>query len=176
LKSKQNIQNLIAELSQSLTEDYNTVLKSFDFSLIDFTAFESWSQHKYTRNCLYRGADYELILLCWEPGQVTAIHGHDGEDCWVYLLEGEMEEVFYTLDNDGYLREERSTHFKSNQLSFMNDRIGFHKLKNTNLGRSISLHVYAKPIENCVSFDEKSQQFIQRKLSYDTFKLLPIKT
>ena len=57
----------------------------------------------------------------------------------------------------------------------MNDKIGFHKLKNSNDGKSMSLHVYAKPIENCVSFDETSNEFIERTLSYDTFKELTIR-
>nr|WP_321231837.1 cysteine dioxygenase family protein [uncultured Psychroserpens sp.] len=172
MKSQENIQKLIAILSQSSTEDYNTILNNFDFSSINFTPYESWSKKRYTRNCMYKDTDFELILLCWDQGQETAIHGHDGEDCWVYLLEGMLEEVYYTVDNDSYLREERSEKILPNKFSFMNDKIGFHKLKNTFRGKSISLHLYAKPIENCVSFDESSQQFIQRKLSYDTFKQL----
>ncbi|MEH6537943.1 MAG: cysteine dioxygenase family protein [Psychroserpens sp.] len=170
MKSPDNIQKLIALLSQSSTEDYNAILESFDFSSIDFKPFESWSSKKYTRNCLYRDAHFELILLCWEHGQETAIHGHDGEDCWVCLLEGEMEEVFYKLDRDKDLLEVGSHKILPQQLTFMNDRIGFHKIENSNNGKSISLHLYAKPIENCVSFDEVSQKFVERALSYDTFK------
>jgi len=172
LKSSENLQNLITILSQSSIEDYNALLNSFDFSAIDFKPFESWSSKKYTRNCMYRDVNFELILLCWEKDQETAIHGHDGEDCWIYLLEGEMEEVFYAIDDDRYLREKRSQKTFPKQVSFMNDRLGFHKLKNNFRGRSMSLHVYAKPIENCRSFDEVSQRFIKRTLHYDTFKQL----
>ena len=172
LKSQENIQKLIDLLSKSTIEDYNTVLDNFDFGTIDFEPYESWSSKRYTRNCIFRNAEFELILLCWQPGQGTAIHGHDGEDCWVYLLDGEMEEVCYTIDSQRYLREIHSRKFSAKQLSFMNDRIGFHRLKNINDGRSMSLHIYAKPIENCVSFDEPSQRFIERKLSYDTFRQL----
>tara|TARA_R110000751_G_scaffold245379_1_gene345388 strand:- start:769 stop:1299 length:531 start_codon:yes stop_codon:yes gene_type:complete len=175
LKSTETIQKLLQLLSQSPTEDYNAILNAFDFGSLNFAPFESWSNEKYTRNCLFKDANFELILLCWEQEQETAVHGHDGEDCWVYLLEGEMEEVFFTIDDDQNLREVGSKKVESNQLTFMNDKIGFHKLKNSNLGRSISLHLYAKPIENCVSFDEVSQTFIERQLSYDTYKELALK-
>jgi len=175
LKSGDHIQKLIALLSQSSIEDYNTLLKNFEFNFIDFKPFESWSSKSYTRNCLYRDTHFELILLCWNQSQETAIHGHDGEDCWVYLLEGEMEEVFYQLDDDRCLNKVGSHKILPEQLTFMNDRIGFHKLKNSHKGKSISLHLYAKPIENCVSFDETSQSFIERKLTYDTFKQLALK-
>lgn len=175
LKSQEHIQKLIVLLSQSLKEDYNHILNNFDFSAIDFTAFKSWSQKKYTRNCMYKDENFELILLCWEQGQETSIHGHDGEDCWVYLLEGEMEEVYYTIDESNYLREGGSRRFVPHELSFMNDRIGFHKLKSVCSGRSVSLHLYAKPITNCVAFDYESKRFIERKLSYDTYKQLVLK-
>jgi predicted metal-dependent enzyme (double-stranded beta helix superfamily) len=170
LKSPENIQKLIQLLSQFSIEDYNTILNGFNFESVDFSFFESWSNKRYTRNCLFKDLNFELILLCWEKGQETAVHGHDGEDCWVYLLEGQMEEVFFLLDDSNCLREVRSQKIQPNQLTFMNDEIGFHKLKNSNSGRSISLHVYAKPIENCVSFDEASRSFVERTLSYDTYQ------
>ncbi len=175
MKSPENIQKLIAILSKSSVEDYNSVLNNFNFETIDFKPFESWSEEKYTRNCLYRDDKFELILLCWEKGQGTAIHGHDGEDCWVYLLEGEMEEVMFSLDDLDHLKEVGSQKVIPQQLTFMNDKIGFHKLKNSANGSSISLHLYAQPIENCVSYDESTKRFIDRQLNYDTFKQLALR-
>lgn len=145
-------------------------MNTFNFETIDFEPFQSWSKKKYTRNCLYRDANFELILLCWEQGQETSIHDHDGEDCWVYLLKGKMEEVLFSIDDQKQLKEEVTQHITPNQLTFMNDRIGFHKLKNVNQGRSMSLHVYAKPIEQCRFFDEKSKRFIEKTLTFDTYK------
>jgi predicted metal-dependent enzyme (double-stranded beta helix superfamily) len=169
LKSQENIQELIQLLSESSKTHYNTLLKNFNFDAIDFKAFESWSSKKYTRNCMYKDELFELILLCWNEGQETSIHNHDGEDCWVYLLEGEMEEVFYSMDSFNHLKKEYSQSIVPQQLSFMNDKIGFHKLKNSFTGTSMSLHLYAKPIEQCHFYCEISEQFIERKLKYDTF-------
>ncbi|MDG5492851.1 cysteine dioxygenase family protein [Psychroserpens sp. SPM9] len=174
MKSPEYIQQLIALLSTSSIENYNSILKNFDFGTVDFKSYESWSSQHYTRNCIYKDAHFELILLCWNSNQETTIHGHDGEDCWVYLVEGEMEEVFYAIDNDHNLLEVGAHKILPEQLTFMNDRLGFHKLRNSHQGTSISLHVYAKPIERCVSFDETSQQFVEKKLSFDTFKQLAL--
>jgi len=52
----------------------------------------------------------------------------------------------------------------------MSDDQGYHKLQNDFEGRSMSLHIYAQPIENCKAFDESSQQFIDKSLSFDTDK------
>ncbi len=106
--------------------------------------------------------------MCWEHSQETTMHGHDGEDCWVYLLEGEMEEVFFNMDDNDNLIADDSQTVETDQVTFMDDSQGFHKLKNDHDGRSMSLHLYAKPIENCKSFDEKSQQFVKRSLNFDT--------
>ncbi len=168
MKSAKHIQRLIQLLSESSKSHYTEILNNFDFESVDFSAYESWSSNKYTRNCMYRDSQFELLLLCWQEGQETSIHGHEGEDCWVYLLEGEMEEVFYTVDTDNFLVENRSHKIQPHQQTFMNDRIGFHKLKNVAQGPSLSLHLYAKPIENCSFYDETSSQFIRKKLKYDT--------
>lgn len=170
MKASEHLHKLIIQLSNASLEDYNSILKTFDFDGIDLLPFQSWSAKKYTRNCLHRDADFELILLCWEEGQETSIHGHDGEDCWVYLLNGAMEEVLYTMNDEHELCHESTHSIATNQLTFMNDKIGYHKLKNTNPGRSMSLHLYAKPIDHCRFFDENSKQFIQKTLTFDTFK------
>ena len=169
MKSAENIQELLQLLSESSKTRYNSILNNFDFDAIDFSSFESWSPKKYTRNCMHKDAEFELLLLCWDEGQETAIHDHDGEDCWVYLLKGEMEEVYYNLDNSNHLREDRSHSILPHQISFMNDRIGFHKLINNFKGKSMSLHLYAKPIQQCNFYCETSEQFMERKLNYDTF-------
>jgi predicted metal-dependent enzyme (double-stranded beta helix superfamily) len=114
--------------------------------------------------------------LCWDEDQETSVHDHDGEDCWVYVIEGELEEVFYTLDSSDYLKEERSHMRRPHQLSFMNDRMGFHKLRNRFKGKSMSLHLYAKPISQCSFYCETSEQFIEKKLNYDTVKALTLST
>ncbi|WP_299228553.1 cysteine dioxygenase family protein [uncultured Psychroserpens sp.] len=176
MKSPENIHKLIALLSESSKKDYNSIFNNFNFECINFKPFESWSPKKYTRNCLYKDHQFELILLCWNENQATSIHGHDGEDCWVYLLEGSMEEVYYTLTTNNDIKEEGSHHLLPKQLSFMNDRIGLHKLKNTYKGKSLSLHLYAKPIENCRSYDEASKTFIERELKYDTFREVELVT
>ncbi|MBO6605906.1 cysteine dioxygenase family protein [Psychroserpens sp.] len=168
MKTETPVQRLISQLSQSAIKDYTTLLENFDFDAIDFKSFESWSDKRYTRNCIYKDEQFEVLLLCWRAGQQTSIHGHDGEDCWVYMLEGEITEVFYLMDADRYLREDRSHKIKPKQLTFMNDKLGYHKLSASDQCDSVSLHIYAKPIEECLSFDFTEQCFVKRKLFYDT--------
>lgn len=168
------IRALIDQLSESKKKDYSKILKNFDFSKVDFCDIENWLPNTYTRNCFYRDDYIELILICWDREQKTAIHDHDGEDCWVYLLEGEMEEDFYRLEENGKLRLTSTKILQTNQLTKSDQFSGFHRLRITSEKRALSLHVYAKPIEQSQTYDEMSGKLIKKKLNYCSYK--PIKS
>ena len=106
--------------------------------------------------------------MCWCKGHQTAIHDHGGEECWVKVIDGEFEETIYKQNEAGKLNPVKTSISKENQVTYMKDFMGFHRLKNIANKRSMSLHLYAKPIRNCNTFDEKSKTFISKDLSYDT--------
>ena len=162
------MQDLIKQLSNSSKDEYKSIFENLQLNKKVFEEYESWSQKKYTRNCIFNDEHFELILLCWEEGQETSIHCHGGEECWVYLLEGEMEEVLYHKDED--VTENGKCQLQKFQSSYINDSIGLHKLKNSFKGRTISLHLYAKPIKKCTFYDEENSIFVSRNLKYDTIK------
>jgi len=45
---------------------------------------------RYARHRLYRDETCELLLLCWDRGQSTAVHDHDGQAGWITVLEGRL--------------------------------------------------------------------------------------
>lgn len=167
-----NIQTLIHQLSVSDKKDYSRILKNFDIDKLDFSEVENWLPNSYTRNCFYRDQYFELILICWDEDQQTEIHDHDGEDCWVYILEGEMEEDFYKLDNVGKLKLCSTNIIKHNQLTRADKFSEFHRLRNNSGKRALSLHLYAKPIEQSLTYDETLGVLTKKKLRYDTYKPL----
>lgn len=133
-----------------------------------FEPFCSWSGQSYTRNCIVENEKFELILICWEKGQITPIHDHGGEECWVKVIQGELKETIYNLDEAGELNAVKSTNAKTGDISYMIDFMGYHRLANGNDGRSMSLHLYAKPIRSCQAFDENTGKFMPRDLEYCT--------
>ncbi|MCT4631037.1 cysteine dioxygenase family protein [Winogradskyella sp.] len=165
-----SLNKLVNQLSVSHKKDYSKILKEFDFSLIDFKSIEHWKPNAYTRNCFYRDSSFELILICWDKGVKTAIHDHDGEDCCVMLLEGEMEEDFYTLNDKGQLVFQSTKTLKKYQLTQADKNNGFHRLKNQFSQRAMSLHLYANPIEESLTLDEVSGKIIKKKLNYNSYK------
>jgi cysteine dioxygenase len=164
----QSLDELITALSEGERTTYNHIIHSIKFPENAFDAHSSWSDACYTRNCIVDTEKFELILICWCEGQQTAIHDHGGEECWVKVLEGEFKETIYKQDETGELQLVKTSVSATNQVSYMKDFMGFHRLENISKKRSMSLHLYAKPIRTCRMFVETSKTFIRKELSYDT--------
>ena len=62
----------------------------------------------------------------------------------------------------------KSSISKTNEVTYMKDFMGFHSLENISNKKSMSLHLYAKPIRNCKVFDEDSKGFVNKEMSYHT--------
>jgi cysteine dioxygenase len=166
--SIQSVDELVSALSEGERTEFAKIIQSINFSLDEFEFFSSWSDECYTRNCIVENEKFELILLCWEEGQMTPIHDHGGEECWVKVIQGEFKETVYKMDETGELNLVKSSIAKTDDITYMIDFMGCHRLENIHAGRSMSLHLYAKPIRNCQLFDEDSKTFVRKEMSYDT--------
>lgn len=167
LPTYRTINDLAAALCDA-SLDFNEIIRSIDLPISDLEEYCSWSKESYTRNCIIDCQSFELILLCWENGQMTPIHDHGGEECWVRVVQGNFEETIYQTNESGELNKVRSTLSKAGDISYMKDFMGFHRLHNLDDSRSMSLHLYAKPIRNCQLYDEELEEFVETDLVYDT--------
>ena len=160
------------ELVDSLTEGervtFSHIMNSIQLPKLTCDEVSSWSQDCYTRNCIAHGDEFELILICWEKGQATPIHDHGGEECWVKIIDGEFRETLYQKNEAGELNIVKSTHSTIGDVTYMVDFMGYHRLENLSNKRSMTLHLYAKPIKRCNVYNEETETFVPKKMSYDT--------
>ncbi len=152
--------------------DYDPVLTQSEhmtLSLDDVLPYLYFNEERYTRNCIARDDYFELVLLCWEQGQKTAIHCHNNQECWVKVVAGSFAEELYRINNTSGEMEYMSTEILSqHDVTAVEDANIFHNLTNISRGRSISLHLYMKPIEECRIYDAETSQIKRVSLSYDT--------
>lgn len=160
------INALIVELEEQDKKFYPRILKSQQIPIEDFHSIAEWDADHYSRVCLARNKKFELILLCWNGYDQTPIHDHDGQKCWVYQLDGNIEEKRFELDANGLPIENLSTKLTPGKLTYMDDNIGWHALVNSSDGRALTLHLYVNPIEQCSVFDDKAEAFQTKALSY----------
>ncbi len=164
------IEELIENLDEAEPREHAQVMKRIKLDATGLKQFSTWCNEGYTRNCLARTDAYELILLCWDIGAKTPIHDHGGENCWVYQIQGTIEETrFEKVANE--LIEIDTIELSPGKLTYMHDRMGYHSLKNQSDGsRAMTLHIYALPIDNCNVYNEKTDCFENKEMSYHSFK------
>ncbi len=144
-------------------------MKLIQIAASELAPFARWNPQDYTRNCLARTEKYELILLCWDKKSKTPIHGHGGEDCWVYQVQGTVEEIRYK-EHAGNLIETNRMQLMPKKLTYMNDDMGFHAIENNGDQRAMTLHIYASPIDSCKVYNDEKDCFEIKELFYDSFK------
>ena len=168
MDSIKTIESLADELDRLEKSDRPKIMKRLDLSADVFKPYATWSDEGYTRNCVARTDEYELLLLCWDKEAETPIHGHGGQDCWVYQIEGTVEEIRVKEDENGELKETHRMELAPGKVSYMHDRMGFHQIRNPFNQRAMTLHIYAKPIDACRVFDPKNAEFKVKEMEYDT--------
>lgn len=164
----QTVDELVIALSKGEKSKFGTLLRNMNLSADKFKPYQSWSKNCYTRNCIVENEFFELILICWEGEQTTPIHDHGGEECWVYFIEGDFEEIIYTLDENQNPIASKQMNVGPGHISYMIDFMGVHRLRHCCKDRGMSLHLYAKPIRSCHIFNEETSKFSSKKMSYNT--------
>jgi cysteine dioxygenase len=164
-----SIGQLTETLDNSVALDRAKIMKRIKIEAHELEPFTTWSKQCYTRNCLARTKQYELILLCWDIGAKTPVHGHGGEDCWVYQVQGTVKEMRFE-QNDGLLKTTNQILLTPGKLTYMNDIMGYHSIENISKQRAMTLHIYASPIDSCKVYNDKEDCFEVKEMFYHTFK------
>ncbi len=130
---------------------------------------------RYTRTLVYRDEDLEVLVLGWGPGARAPIHGHDGQECLLMTVAGELEVADYRLvaggREPGYALVERMGPRRTllpGALDHRNAEAELHSVRTgARSGFAISLHIYSRPIDNCLVYDPRRAHCELRQLHYD---------
>lgn len=115
------------------------------------------------RNLIDDGnGQYNLLLLCWGPGQSSPVHDHSDCHCIVKVMQNEILETRYKFPAKRHgipqrLEQTSETMLQENQAVYVNDQMGIHKVANPYPADSgincVSLHLYSPPIKFCHTFE-----------------------
>ncbi|MBI4462130.1 MAG: cysteine dioxygenase family protein, partial [Acidobacteria bacterium] len=56
-----------------------------------------FSPANYTRNLVFKDDVFEVIAICWGVGQVSRIHNHRDQQCWMAVPIGQLENQNYRV-------------------------------------------------------------------------------
>ncbi len=143
-------------------------------SHVDWREFAFFAVENYTRNQVTREERFELMILCWGRGQESPIHNHEGQDCWMAVLDGEIEEVRYPMPGNGRpgpLVARGSSVFRRGQVGFIRDEMGLHRVRPAKPeSTGVTLHLYSGPYDECNCYDPDTGRVVRRKLFYHSVR------
>jgi cysteine dioxygenase len=163
------IDQLIECFDEAEPSEQVGVLKRIAIPKSHFEEYATWEKGGYTRNCIARRDGFEFILLCWNSGAATPIHGHGGEDCWVYQVAGSVRERRYVEVESGFDVTNEAV-LEEGKITYMHDRMGYHTIENNSEKGAMTLHVYANPIDRCKVYNEEEGCFEVKEMEYDTIE------
>jgi cysteine dioxygenase len=136
----------------------------------DWRAWTMFDAQCYTRNLVHHETHYELLLLCWGAGQRTPIHNHQGQRCWMSVLEGEIVETQFAFPAAGggqpLAKAGLPRKFVPGQVAFITDDIALHEIAASEERPAVSLHLYSRPFSSCQVYDRETGRVELRQLGY----------
>lgn len=126
----------------------------------------------YTRTLLYKSDLFEILALHWLPNSHSAIHDHGGALCWLSVAAGSMGVENYLRTDTGSDRNYAAISLEGREelgvgaVDYRQDDVHLHRCIARDC-ETITLHVYATPIERYHTFDERSSRCSEVTSTYD---------
>jgi predicted metal-dependent enzyme (double-stranded beta helix superfamily) len=145
---------------------------------------------RYARHLVHRTKWFDVIVLTWMPGQMTPIHNHAGNLGWVRLVRGRIVEERYQLvpstasqglDVAGEVATPRrgielvstgkTVVTEIGAIATVDRQRAIHRLGNPKEHArdetAVTLHVYSKPHDACLAFDQDTRTVTRREMAFD---------
>ncbi|MEP6902693.1 MAG: cysteine dioxygenase family protein [Actinomycetota bacterium] len=137
-----------------------------------------WSELCYTRNLIYKDERFEMMAICWEKGQVSRIHNHADQKCWMVAAAGKLRgQNFRAVEIDeekGFCKLEETDRFDLSECLAAKVELEepIHQILNLPEfnERAVSLHIYSKPFESCLSYCRQTDSFKEVPLFYTSIE------
>ncbi|MDA2914256.1 cysteine dioxygenase family protein [Acidobacteriia bacterium AH_259_A11_L15] len=147
----------LKRLPQMKSEAVNAYLKANPVKPETLKPYLFFSPANYTRNLIFKNELFELLALCWEVGQVSRIHNHRDQQCWMAVPIGKLKaQNFRVLDRDAKkctCRLEPTSSFLITPASpaEVDQDEPVHQVLNLAEWNepAASLHIYARPFNTC---------------------------
>ncbi len=157
-----------------------------DLDDASLSKYVHWHDSMYTRNLIYRNDLFEVMAVCWQKGQKTVLHTHNGQLGWMMVNRGVAEVTNFKWkgcnasegQNQGGLdclagatelelaRESVEVCGRGGHVNSIDRVRTIHQVAVVGEEPVISVHIYSRPIESCVAFDLETPRCYRRQLRY----------
>lgn len=182
LSKQVSIQDFVTELRKfpepafDRTDQIVRFLQSAPVDPDTLTPYLTWDGQHYTRNLIDKTPLYELMAICWEIGQISSVHNHRDQNCWMAVPIGRlMVENYRVITQDvekGCCQLETVETLEMNVTHpcAVDPLEPVHRVYNPRKfnQRAVSLHVYSRPFDSCVVYAPEQGTCGVIKLHYNS--------
>lgn len=169
----QALDALVADLEALLSRGERgkpvvSLLEAYAAEHRDWCNFAFFKEDEYTRNLVAKNEHFELLILCWGAHQISPIHNHEGQCCWMTVLEGSVTEAHYVRPEQvkpGPLEALKSRTYHAGQVAYINDDIALHVVSSAGGAPAVSIHLYAKAFDQCNVYCPETGKITRKRLS-----------
>ena len=133
-----------------------------------------WDPCCYTRNLIHKCDLFEVIAICWDSGQVSRIHNHRGQNCWMSVPIGKLKVQNFRVEVTD--RQKHMCHMVPTDAFVMdplhpaavNPVEPVHQVLNLSeyKQRAVSLHIYSHPYDSCEVYSAEKGTYMDVPLYY----------
>jgi cysteine dioxygenase len=177
-----SVKDFVSELHKFPPSAFNhtaellTFLQHNSVSPDTLASYLKWDHQHYTRNLIDKTPLYELIAICWEVGQISSVHNHRDQNCWMAVPIGRlMVENFHLVSQDVDHGQCQLTPTDTVEMNpahpcAVDPADPVHRVVNPkHFGeRAVSLHIYSRPFDSCVVYSPEQGTCGVIKLHYTT--------
>jgi cysteine dioxygenase len=158
------------------TEPVRRFLQETPVNSDSLASYLTWDRQHYTRNLIDRTAMYELMAICWEPGQASSVHNHRDQNCWMAVPLGRLHVENYHLVRQDLqkricsLEPANTLEMNIAQPCAVDPSDPVHRVVNPREfnQRAVSLHVYSRPFDTCVVYSPEQGTCGEIQLHFNT--------
>jgi len=165
---------------KSISDDEFTCDNVYEFlggnplDVDSITKYFFWSTDHYTRNLIYKDPRFEMMAVCWESGQASQVHNHADQKCWMIVpvgrLRGQNFAVTEIDESRSHCRLRETDAFELSDCLAAKVELEepIHQILNLEEygERAVSVHIYSKPFDTCLSYCHDTHTFKEVSLSY----------
>lgn len=176
---KVSVHNLIDGLREIPDQDFGCqnvydFLSEHPVEVDSITRYFHWSDRCYTRNLIYKDARFEMMAICWERGQVSRVHNHSEQRCWMTVPVGKLRGQNFAIaeidETRGYCKLVETDTFDLSDCLAAKVELEEPVHQILNLlefnDRAVSIHIYSKPYDHCLSYCRDTDTFKEVPLFY----------
>lgn len=142
-----------------------------------------WDRQHYTRNLIDKTETFELMAICWDIGQISSIHNHRDQNCWMAVPIGRlMVQNYRVISKDlaahrCQIEPTDKVEMNAAQPCAVDPAEPVHSVYNPREWnqRAVSLHVYSRPFDSCEVYSLEQGTCGDIQLHYTTVKGQPVK-